>query len=209
MLFPPYALVGYLLWTLLVAGLFLNSLKHFEEEVIAFATAEARANWDKDQAFRRWATKHGGLYVRPDTRTPPNPYLAHLPKRDIETTDGMKLTLMNPAYMMRQMTTEYEEMYGIKGSITGQVLLNPINKADPWEITALKRFDSGEKEVIEKTEIDGQSYMRLMRPMIMEAGCVKCHGHLGLSNRSLRTVASGLQECLALVLFPCAVLSEI
>jgi len=186
MLFPPYAIAGYLLWTLIIAGLILSDLLHMEEQVITFATAEARASWDKDQAFRRWATRHGGVYVKPDSRTPPNPYLAHLPNRDIETTDGMKLTLLNPAFMMRQMAQEYEEMYGVKGSITGQVLLNPINQADPWELATLKRFDAGEKEVIETADIDDQPYLRLMRPMIMEEGCVKCHGHLGFKEGDIR-----------------------
>lgn len=186
MLFPPYAIVGYLLWTFLIAGQVLADMLHRKEQVITFATAEARADWDKDQAFRRWATRHGGVYVKPDSRTPPNRYLARLKNRDIETTNGMKLTLMNPAYMMRQMTAEYEEMYGVKGSITGQVLLNPINKADPWELAALKRFDKGEKEVVEKTDINGQPYLRLMKPTIMEAGCVKCHGHLGFKEGDIR-----------------------
>jgi len=46
-------------------------------------------NWNKDAAFRKWATRHGGLYVRPDKRTPPNPALSHLPNRDM---DGFEAT---------------------------------------------------------------------------------------------------------------------
>ena len=99
-------------------------------EKIELATAEARANWNKDQAFRSWASKHGGVYVKPDKRTPPNPYLAHIPKRDVVTTDGTKLTLMNPAYMMSQLTKEFEESYGIKGRITGKILLNPAQSCE-------------------------------------------------------------------------------
>ena len=84
----------------------------------------------------------------PNERTPPNPYLSHLPNRDVETTDGVLLTLMNPAYMMRQMTSEFEELFGVKGKITGQVLLNPLNEADPWELKALRAFDEGATEVV-------------------------------------------------------------
>ncbi|VAX10810.1 Phytochrome, two-component sensor histidine kinase; Cyanobacterial phytochrome B [hydrothermal vent metagenome] len=83
------------------------------------------AAWNKDQAFRAWATRHEGLYVKPDARTPPTPFMAHLPQRDVETTEGMKLTLMNSAYMMSQLAGEFEQLYGIKGRISGQVLLNP------------------------------------------------------------------------------------
>ncbi|MCP5058372.1 MAG: DUF3365 domain-containing protein [bacterium] len=151
------------------------------------ATNEARSNWNKDQSFRRWATRHGGLYVRPDERTPPSPYLAHLPDRDLVTVDGLRLTLMNPAYMMRQMTEEFEKEYGIKGSITGKVLLNPINQADPWELQALERFDVKEQEeIVELATIGGDRYLRLMRPMVMEEGCMKCHGHLGFEVGDIR-----------------------
>lgn len=162
------------------------NVENIKDQSVFLAKAEAQSNWNKDQAFRRWATRHGGMYVVPDERTPPNPYLAHLPNRDIETTDGVLLTLMNPAYMMRQMTEEFEEMYGTKGKITGQILMNPLNEADPWELATLKKFDQGVKEVMEQSEIDGQPYIRLMRPMVMTEGCVKCHGHLGFKEGDIR-----------------------
>jgi len=181
-----FLLAGLLIWSLLVSFSLAWNMFQLENQAEYLATEEAKANWNKDQAFRRWATRHGGLYVKPDARTPANPFLAHLPERDVVTTDGTKLTLMNPAYMMRQMTEEFEEMYGVKGSITGQILLNPINKADPWELQALKRFDKGETEIVEVEELDGEPYLRLMRPMVMKEGCVKCHGHLGFKVGDIR-----------------------
>jgi len=150
------------------------------------ATEEARANWNKDQAFRGWASKHGGLYVKPNERTPPNPYLAHLPNRDVVTSDGTKLTLMNPAYMMSQMTKEYDETYGIKGSITGRILLNPANVPDEWERKVLDQFERGVEEVVEQTLINNEPFVRLMKPMVMKEGCIKCHGHLGFKVGDIR-----------------------
>lgn len=179
-------LIVLFLWSILIIASFFWNTNNLQQQIVFLATSEAKANWDKDNSFRGWATKHGGLYVVPDERTPPNPYLAHIKTRDITTTDGQKLTLMNPAYMMRQMTEEYEKEYGIKGSITGQILLNPINKADDWEMKALKSFDHGVTETIEMTTIDNQPYLRLMRPMKMESGCIKCHGHLGFKIGDIR-----------------------
>lgn len=181
-----YALVVAAALSALIAMSLFWTLNNLEKQVVSLATIEARSNWNKDQAFRRWATRHGGLYVKPDERTPPNPYLDHLPNRDVETTEGEKLTLMNPAYMMSQMTKEFEAMYGIKGKITGQVLLNPKNKPDPWERDVLKRFDNGVKEVIEQRDIDGEPYIRFMKPMVMNEGCVLCHGHLGFDVGDIR-----------------------
>ncbi len=169
----------------LIGSAYWNITK-LDRQIVKLATDEAKANWNKDQAFRGWATRHGGLYVVPDKRTPPNPYLAHLPNRDVVTTGGVKLTLMNPAYMMSQMTKEYDEMYGIKGKITGQVLINPKNAPDPWELSALKKFDKGVKEITAQAMIDGQPYVRFMRPMIMKKGCVLCHGHLGFKVGDIR-----------------------
>lgn len=81
--------------------------------------------------------------------------------------------------MMRQMTGEYEEFYGIKGKITGKILLKPNNAPDEWEMQSLDDFDRGIQEVVEETTIKGAPYIRYMKPMIMEASCVQCHGHLG------------------------------
>ena len=168
------------LCTILVGFSFFWNINNLHQDKINHVLSEARSNWNKDQAFRGWATKHGGLYVRPNARTQPSPYLSHIPNRDIVTTDGMKLTLLNPAFMMRQMTEEYEDSYGIKGKITAKTVLNPINKADEWEAKALNAFESGETEVYEETLIDGSLYLRYMKPMSMKQGCMKCHGHLGI-----------------------------
>ncbi|MCW8899521.1 MAG: response regulator [Gammaproteobacteria bacterium] len=177
------------LWSLLLILSFYSNIRGFEKHSIRLATKQANDYWNKDSAFRTWATRHGGFYVQPDKRTPPNPSLAHLPHRDVETKTGIKLTLMNPAYMMRQMTEEFDELYGVKGRITGQVLLDPegkINKPDTWELESLKKFDRGEKEIIQIAEINHEPYLRMIRPMIMKEGCVLCHGHLGFKVGDIR-----------------------
>jgi signal transduction histidine kinase len=181
-----YSMLTTVAWTMLVLASAFWNFQNLRDQAVFLATAEARSNWNKDMAFRKWATMHGGVYVVPDMRTPPNPYLGHLPNRDVTTTEGLELTLMNPAYMMRQLTQEYEKEYGTKGKITGQVLLNPANAADPWELAALKRIDQGAVEIIEKTNINNKPYIRLMRPMVMTEGCKKCHGHLGFEVGDIR-----------------------
>ena len=124
---PFFIISTFSLTALVLTSLFWNT-NNLENQILEQAKLEAISNWKKDLVFRQWATRHGGMYVIPNERTPPNPYLTHVTNRDVVTTEGMKLTLMNPAYMMRQMTEEFEQSFGIKGSITGQVLLNPTNK---------------------------------------------------------------------------------
>ena len=80
----------------------------------------------KDLAYRHWASSHGGVYVPIDAKTPANPFLAHIPERDINTSSGKNLTLMNPAYMLRQTMEQFEELYGVKGHITRKLTASNI-----------------------------------------------------------------------------------
>jgi diguanylate cyclase (GGDEF)-like protein len=179
--------LGLLFWSVLVGYSVDWNIDNLYEERNNLALQEARANWNKDQAIHHWANRHGGAYVPLTEHTPPNPFLAHLKDREIVTSGGKLLTLMNPAYMLRQITTEYEDRYGIKGKITGRKTLNPVNIADPWELAALDRFERESiNEVYEQATIDSRPYMRYMKPVYMVEGCVKCHGILGFENGDLR-----------------------
>ena len=152
---------------------------------------EARANFNKDQALRFWATTHGGVYAPITGQTPPNPYLSHVKERDIKTPDGKALTLMNSAYMLRQTMENYESLYGVRGHITSLKHFREETAPDEWEKSALQGFESGAKEIFEFTEIDGKSYFRYMSPMIAKEGCLKCHGHQGYKMGDVR----GRRQC--------------
>ncbi|MDP3638184.1 MAG: DUF3365 domain-containing protein, partial [Azonexus sp.] len=161
------------------------------------AYSEARAILNKDITFRRWGTMHGGVYV-PITETQKSvSWLSHVPGRDVTTTDGRKLTLLNPASMLRQMMDTFAEEYGIRGRITGLKYLNPDNAPDDWERQQLNAFTRGDKkEVWEVASIDGQPNLRYLRAMYMENGCNKCHAILGYKTGDMRG-ATGLNLPLA------------
>jgi signal transduction histidine kinase len=166
-------------WTgVICASVAWNLLKQ-NQSVQEIALSEARAYFNKDQAFRLWAASHGGVYVASDERTPPNPYLAHVLDRDIETASGNQLTLMNPAYVVRQMNEEFADLYGVAGHLTSLKPLRPKNAPDDWERKALTAFSHGGKEVTEFTEVNGEPHLRLMRPMLITEKCLKCHAHQG------------------------------
>ena len=65
------------------------------------ALTQARESFQKDILLRRWNSKYGGVYVPITEKSQPNPYLK-VPERDIRTLSGRSLTLINPAYMTRQ-----------------------------------------------------------------------------------------------------------
>ncbi len=147
---------------------------------------EARTILDKDQALRYWATDHNGVYVPATEETPPNPYLSHIPERDLLTPGGQKLTLMNPAYMLRQVIERYGTLYSNKGHITSLKPLNPLNTPDEWETSALQAFERGKQEATVFNTIEGQEYFRLMKPLVTKPGCLKCHAQQGYKEGDVR-----------------------
>ncbi|RJP22044.1 MAG: DUF3365 domain-containing protein [Deltaproteobacteria bacterium] len=151
-----------------------------------FAETEARSAFNKDLVYRRWAARQGGVYVPPTDHTPPNPYLAHIPDRDIVTSGGKRLTLVNPAYMTRQVHELGREQYGARGHITSLRPIRPENEADAWETKMLHAFDAGVKEAISIESMDGKPFLRLMRPLVVEAGCLKCHAAQGYKEGDIR-----------------------
>lgn len=166
-------------WTLLCVLSAYWNIDTEKNKTLDLAKKEALTVFSKDQAIRFWATEHEGVYVPVTKTTSPNPYLKHIRERDLVTPAGRELTLMNPAYMLRQVMGHYASLYSAKGHITSLNTLNPINKPDGWELKALQRFDGGEREVTEVVHAGDKQFLRFMRPMYTKAGCLKCHAHQG------------------------------
>ena len=172
-------------WSLLVGGFLIHDLDRLAQETFNSASVAARANINKDIGFRKWGASHGGVYVPPTERTPPNPYLK-IPNRDVVTTTGQALTLMNPAYMLRQMQQEYSKEYGIRSRITSLKPFNPDNAPDAWETRALTAFEKGAREMLEVQEVEGRPFLRLMLPFVVDATCLKCHARQGYEVGDIR-----------------------
>jgi len=177
-----------IIWSGMIGAAMYWNYTNEKKQAINMASTEARAHFNKDTAIRFWSTSHGGVYVPIDENTPPNPRLSHIPERDITTPSGRKLTLMNPAYMLRSMANEYENLYGVKGKITTfpDKLFYQGNMPDAWELAALQSFQRGVEEVKEIADIDGVPHMRLMRPLYIQQGCLKCHDNQGYKVGDLR-----------------------
>ncbi len=181
-----YAVIIGVIWTIIIAGSFIWNIINERKQTYELAKNAANVHFKKDQAFRLWGAKHGGVYVPVTESTRPNKYLAHIPERNIKLLSGKELTLMNPAYMVREMIEDFEDLYGIPGRITSLKVLNPINEPDEWEKKALQLFESGITELIEFSELKGSLHLRLMRPMITKTECLKCHKFQGYKVGDIR-----------------------
>jgi PAS domain S-box-containing protein len=188
-------------WTVLIT---LSWYWNFQAERKVFhkvALAEANAVIERDALYRRWGAAHGGVYVPATRKTPPTPYLSHIPERDIQTPSGKQLTLINPAYMTRQVNELAGESSAFLGRahLTSLKPIRPENAPDAWEAGALRSFEKNTDAVSAVTVMDGKPYMRLMKPFMTEAPCLKCHaaqGHVVGSIRGGISVSIPIQPLL-------------
>jgi len=180
-----YAITALILWTIVISLSLYANYRLNTKHLIDIGTTIARSSFNKDILYRRWNAAQGGVYAKQSALTTPNPYL-HVAERDISTPLGNKLTMINPAYMTRQVHEIGQKENGIQGHITSLNPIRPENKPDLWEREALERFERGTKEVSSIEEMNGQNYLRWMRPLITEQGCLKCHQQQGYKLGQIR-----------------------
>ena len=174
-----FSTVSLIVWIVIIVLSFTWNYINEHDQTLELAKKEALTNLNKDMAMRYWAIEHGGVYVPVSGQTLPSPYLKHVSEKNIITLSGKKLTLMNPAYMIRQVMGKYDKLYDVKGRIVSLKPLNSGNLPDAWELEALKEFEKGVKEVSGIVSLSGKPYLRLIRPLITKKECLKCHQHQG------------------------------
>jgi len=172
-------------WTLTVMGLLTWAMTENRHVGLEEARVRGRMAYEKDLMYRRWASQHGGVYASISQTTQPNPYLK-VPERDIRTPSGRTLTLINPAYMTRQVYEITQRDGNVLGHLTSLKPLSPLNTPDEKEAQALNAFERGEKEVTWQQVINGKTYMRVMRPFITEKSCLNCHAVQGYKEGDIR-----------------------
>jgi PAS domain S-box-containing protein len=170
--------IFFLVWTILILSSFAFQWFEHRKIVEELARFAAESTFNRDVLYRAWATEQGGVYVPPTEATPPNPYL-QIEDRDVVTQSGKHLTLVNPAYMTRQIYDLTKKTSGIRGHITSLDLLNPNNAPDSWEKNSLEQFQKGMRDTSSLEKIDGQLFLRYMHPLQVETGCLPCHSTQG------------------------------
>ncbi len=193
-----YTTLTLLMWTAALAGSLTWNLHRQRSAMHDLVLHTARAYFDKDLVYRRWGARHGGVYVPIAPNTPPNPHLSGLPDRDVTTTTGKQLTLMNPAYMVRQAYEIAAETPGVQGHLTSLRPLRPENRPDDWERSALERLERGEEQFDSIESFRGEPHLRFIRRFLVEESCLKCHASQGYR---LGDVRGGISVSLPLAPF--------
>lgn len=177
-------IAGVLWWTLATLSLAWNihQAKVHRQEL---AVQTARSLFEQIRIMRRWSARHGGVYVPVTADTQPNPYL-RVPNRDLHISDTLTLTLINPAFMTRQLSEIAQERRGIQFHITSLLPLRPDNRPTDWEEAALRQFKRGVSEQGEFITTAGQQIYRYMAPLLTEKACLRCHAEQGYHEGDIR-----------------------
>ncbi|MEW6648014.1 MAG: diguanylate cyclase [Pseudomonadota bacterium] len=167
-----------LIWTLVVLVSFLWNQTQIEQKALQLANDRAQFVFKMVESVRLWNARHGGVYAPVDDYTLPNPYLK-VPEREITTPSGTTLTMINPAYMTRQLTDVVAELSQLRLHLTSLKPLNPNNAPDSWERSQLEKFERGTGEVSELVGQGAQAIFRFIAPLRVQQPCLKCHEHQG------------------------------
>jgi PAS domain S-box-containing protein len=157
-----------------------SEIKRIKQQYRQLALYTAESYFNTIVMVRKWNALHNGVYVPVTEGVQPNPYLED-PLRDLETTSGMKLTKVNPAFMTRLISKMGNVDESMRFHITSLKPINPANKPDPWEQAALMSLEAGagvKHEIIE-SENKRDSYFRYMAPLKVEQPCLQCHAKQG------------------------------
>jgi len=175
-----------IIWIIIViTSLFWNiKIEKYNTKKLAHNGAEAF--FKQVVLSRAWNAGHGGVYVPITETIQPNPYLK-VKNRDIVSTNGIRLTKINPAYMTRQISEIAQEANDVQFHITSLNPIRPANKAVKWETSALKSFENGEKDFGEFALLGNHHKVyRYMAPLLTKESCLKCHAKQGYKVGDIR-----------------------
>ncbi|MDA8099587.1 MAG: DUF3365 domain-containing protein [Nitrospiraceae bacterium] len=167
-------------WSIIVACSIGWNIVELRANTYEKARIEARTFYEVNLVYRHWAAERGGVYVPVTDTFKPNPYLK-VPDRDVVTTTGKKLTLVNPAWMTRQVfeALNAQSKLPIISHLTSLRNINPANRADAWEEQGLRSFEQGAAEASAVIRIGNAPYMRVLKPFVVEQACLTCHAAQG------------------------------
>lgn len=123
-LYSRYWPLPLLIWTLIVFASLMWNEQQVEHKLFHLATDRAKFVFKMVESMRLWNAVHGGVYAPITADTQPNPYLK-VPEREISTPGGNTLTMVNPAYMTRQLIDVVEDMTELRLHLTSLKPLNP------------------------------------------------------------------------------------
>lgn len=185
-----WAALSVFIWLLLVVTSLIWNITQSKQQFKDLALQSARSFFQQIVITREWSAKHGGVFVPVTDKTQPNPYLND-PLRDLNISEDLQLTKLNPSYITRQIAEIAATKSGIQFHITSLEPLRPQNKATVWEVKALNSFEEGIREMGQFFYQGNNTTFAYMAPLITEKPCLKCH-----PNNQLGDIRGGISVTL-------------
>ncbi len=183
-------LIAILGWILACFGSLAWNLKVATRNQISLARQAATSIVQQLHFMRAWNMSHGRVYGPVTKNHQPSPFL---PDKDkvVQTNDGLKLTKISSAIMIRQLAAIAEKTTGVKFRNSSSAPVNPENMVKDWEIEAVKNIEAGKKEFYYLFDgPDHKKEFRFMVPSIAKKPCLECHSKFGQKEGDLLGVFS-------------------
>jgi len=160
-----------LVWTLFIGVGLLWILQEDRQHLAELARAEARSVLRRALEFRRWVDSQGGVYVPVGDGTPPRPVVSHAPERAGQVPSERRLALLQSWDLLRRLSDAADAPDVPRLKLALRRPESAEEKAEAWELEALRALEQGTPEVGEIVDLPGVPHLRLMHPLFVEPGC--------------------------------------
>lgn len=170
-------LISFVSWTGILTALyfwFIDAELEHHDKLIAL---KAEALGQQTQILGRWIGGHGGEYDEITDDLQPQNQLAHIEERDIITSSGRKLTLLNSPTVLRKILKEFGTTSNDQIRLIAYNPINPSGKPDTWEKESLDHLQNGSKKVQAAIRTDTENVFRLLYPIKRQKKCGRCHDY--------------------------------
>ncbi len=175
-----YLLLPAIMWAIIISCSLIWNADSVEKNISRTVKNTGRSFFKEIQITRLWNASYGGVYVKIKKGKLLDSTLENT--NTLTTSNGLKLFLVNPALMTRQIAELSKKINKIQYHITSLNPIRPQNKADAWETMALHEFQTGKKECF---GLSGANY-RYMAPLYVKNSCLKCHAKQGYKKGDIR-----------------------
>jgi len=177
--FRHYTTALILAWSSLIAISGSWNIYQINRDTIDKARIEARTIYQHNLAYRKWSTMHGGIYTKITQNNKSNPHFI-FPLND--TQGSLGFAVVDPYQMTKQTYDLLQQQSPSLATFSRTVSLDyrdsmdPYDKPDPWERKGLLTMQKGGiDELSEIITINKAKYLRLLKPYVIEQGCLNCH----------------------------------
>ncbi len=127
-----------------------------------------------------WGSTHGGVWVLKTPEAQSNEYLRKLGvDPETSTASGTRLTLRDPTTMTNELSAISQAKDSVTFRLTSLEPIDPEDAPDPWEREQLLHFATDPTQATHIEQRGSQRVLRLIRPLIVDESCLKCHAKEG------------------------------